>query len=236
MSNAEEEVDYGDYEQDYAQGGEYEGEYGGNGDNGDAEAEADADDMLRRMKEMDDELETLGKASEKIDDKLTSASENLDECSIYIGQVDYEATAEELRAHFSSCGTINRVTIMTTPAGVAKGFAYIEFATKECVDKALTLDDTPFKGRQLKVVPKRQNISKFDRGGGEGAAGGRFGGRGGGRGGRGGRGFESGFGGRGGRGRGRGGYRGGFRGGGGGRFPARGRGGRAAWNAASSPY
>ena len=30
----------------------------------------------------------------------------------YVGQVDYEATPEELRAHFAGCGTINRITIL----------------------------------------------------------------------------------------------------------------------------
>ena len=30
----------------------------------------------------------------------------------YVGQVDYEATAEELQAHFAPCGVINRVTII----------------------------------------------------------------------------------------------------------------------------
>lgn len=32
-------------------------------------------------------------------------------CS-YVGQVDYEASPEELKAHFSPCGTVNRVTII----------------------------------------------------------------------------------------------------------------------------
>jgi RNA recognition motif-containing protein len=31
-------------------------------------------------------------------------------------------------------------------------FAYIEFVDKECVDKAIKLDDSVFKGRQLKVT------------------------------------------------------------------------------------
>ena len=31
-------------------------------------------------------------------------------------------------------------------------FAYVEFADKLSVDNALKLDDTPFKGRQLKVI------------------------------------------------------------------------------------
>ena len=30
----------------------------------------------------------------------------------YVGQVDYEATPEELRAHFAPCGTLNRITIV----------------------------------------------------------------------------------------------------------------------------
>jgi polyadenylate-binding protein 2 len=35
-----------------------------------------------------------------------------DEKSVFVGQVDYEATPEELQALFQSCGTINRVTIL----------------------------------------------------------------------------------------------------------------------------
>jgi polyadenylate-binding protein 2 len=31
--------------------------------------------------------------------------------SIYVGNVDYGATAEELEQHFHGCGSINRVTI-----------------------------------------------------------------------------------------------------------------------------
>ena len=33
-------------------------------------------------------------------------------CSIYVGQVDYSATPEELLAHFEACGTVERVTIV----------------------------------------------------------------------------------------------------------------------------
>jgi hypothetical protein len=33
-------------------------------------------------------------------------------CSIYVGQVDYSATPEELLAHFGACGTVERVTIV----------------------------------------------------------------------------------------------------------------------------
>lgn len=36
----------------------------------------------------------------------------IDNRSIYVGNVDYGATAEELEAHFHGCGSINRVTIL----------------------------------------------------------------------------------------------------------------------------
>ena len=43
--------------------------------------------------------------------KLTP-SRFLSRCSIYVGQVDYSATPEELLAHFEACGTVERVTIV----------------------------------------------------------------------------------------------------------------------------
>ena len=58
--------------------------------------------------------------------------------------MDYEATAEELRALFAPCGTINRITIPTGPGGRAKGYAYIEFDDKVGVDKALAYDDNVY--------------------------------------------------------------------------------------------
>ena len=66
---------------------------------------------------------------------------------------------DDLRAHFAPCGTINRITIKTDKhTGYPKGFGYIEFVDKESVENALKMDDTPFKGRQLKVLPKRKEI------------------------------------------------------------------------------
>eukprot|EP01038_Epipyxis_sp_PR26KG_P009403 gene9403-12664_t len=174
--------------------------YGNDGD-----ADAEPEEINKRVQEMEQELDKLTKMQQQVDRQITSASDRIDENSIYVGQVDYEATPEELRAHFSPCGTINRITIMCDKiTGQAKGFAYVEFVDKESVDNALKLDDSTFRGRQLKVLPKRQNIPVIR------------GGRG--RSGRGGPVFA--------RGRGRGFYRG-FRPPAGGRFPPRGgRGGR----------
>lgn len=32
--------------------------------------------------------------------------------SVYVGQVDYAATPEQLLSHFEACGTVERVTIV----------------------------------------------------------------------------------------------------------------------------
>ena len=82
----------------------------------------------------------------------------VDNRSIYVGNVDYGATAEELEAHFHGCGSINRVTILCNKFdGHPKGFAYIEFADKDSVQTAMAMDESLFRGRQIKVNPKRTN-------------------------------------------------------------------------------
>ena len=45
--------------------------------------------------------------------------------SIYVGQVDYNTTPEELLAHFEACGTVERVTIVCDKyTGTPKGKLY----------------------------------------------------------------------------------------------------------------
>ena len=67
--------------------------------------------------------------------------------SIYIGNVDYSATEEELRNSFIGCGDIVRVTIIKNmKTGHPKGAAFIEFIDRDGVDAALTLNGKELKG------------------------------------------------------------------------------------------
>ncbi|KAG7097272.1 hypothetical protein E1B28_004638 [Marasmius oreades] len=92
-----------------------------------------------------------------------------DSRSVYVGNVDYSATPEDIQAHFQSCGTINRVTILCDKfTGHPKGYAYVEFAEPEHVDTALAMDNSLFHGRLIKVTAKRTNIPGFNRGRGRG--------------------------------------------------------------------
>ncbi|NXL01170.1 PABP2 protein, partial [Mesembrinibis cayennensis] len=101
--------------------------------------------------------------------KTTEEKMEVDQRSIYVGNVDYGGTAEELESHFNSCGQINRVTILCDKfSGHPKGYAYIEFEEKSSVKAAVELDESVFRGRVIKVLPKRTNmpgISTTDRGG-----------------------------------------------------------------------
>uniref|UniRef100_A0A3B4BC03 RRM domain-containing protein n=1 Tax=Periophthalmus magnuspinnatus TaxID=409849 RepID=A0A3B4BC03_9GOBI len=134
-----------------------------------------------RVREMEEEAEKLKELQNEVEKQMNlspppvgpvimSIEEKIeaDGRSIYVGNVDYGATAEELEAHFHGCGSVNRVTILCDKyTGHPKGFAYIEFADKESVRTAMALDESLFRGRQIKVGAKRTNrpgISTTDRG------------------------------------------------------------------------
>lgn len=82
-----------------------------------------------------------------------------DSRSIHVSNVDYSTTPEELKDFFSACGPIEKITILCDKmTGRPKGFAYVEFKNVEDVTTALILDQTEFKGRQLKIQQKRSNL------------------------------------------------------------------------------
>ncbi|OAA79697.1 RNP domain-containing protein [Akanthomyces lecanii RCEF 1005] len=155
--------------------------------------------MKRRVAEMEEEANKLREMQASLEQQsagLADDKESVDSRSIFVGNVDYSASPEEIQAHFQSCGSINRVTILLDKfSGQPKGYAYVEFTEPSLVAQALVLNESVFKGRNIKVTPKRTNVPGMGRGRG----------RGGFRGGRGGFGRGGGF-------PPRGGYRGGGRG------------------------
>ncbi|KAL4999574.1 hypothetical protein BDV10DRAFT_164561 [Aspergillus recurvatus] len=127
---------------------------------GDDEEEIEA--MKRRVAEMESEAAKLREMQATLDqqsESLKEDKEDIDARSIFVGNVDYGASPEEIQAHFQSCGSINRVTILLDKfTGQPKGYAYVEFAEPSLVAQALVLNESVFRGRNLKVVPKRTNL------------------------------------------------------------------------------
>ena len=97
---------------------------------------------------------------------------------LYVGNLPYGATDEDLNSLFSRAGTVETVRVMRDMAtGRARGFAFVEMANDEDAQKAISeLHQYQMDGRALVVNEARPKP--------EGGGGGRgFGGGGGGRGG-----------------------------------------------------
>ena len=137
--------------------------------------------MKARLKEMEDEASKLRAMQAKVEKEMSTLPgqeeaerEEVDARSIFVGSVDYAVTPEELQLHFQSCGTVNRVTILTDKGGQPKGFAYVEFLEPEAVAAALLLNDSELHARKIKVVSKRTNVPGMKAGRGRGRGRGGF--------------------------------------------------------------
>ncbi|KAF5749783.1 polyadenylate-binding protein 3-like isoform X1 [Tripterygium wilfordii] len=135
----------------------------------DAVKAQELDEMKKRLKEMEEEAAALREMQAKVEKEMGAVQdpasaaanankEEVDSRSVFVGNVDYSCTPEEVQQHFQSCGTVNRVTILTDKFGQPKGFAYVEFLEVEAVQEALVLNESELHGRQLKVSAKRTNV------------------------------------------------------------------------------
>ena len=72
--------------------------------------------MKKRVQEMEAEAAKLREMQATLDGPpghdVRESKEDIDARSIFVGNVDYGASPEEIQAHFQSCGSINRVTIL----------------------------------------------------------------------------------------------------------------------------
>lgn len=82
--------------------------------------------MKKRVAEMEEEANKLREMQQSLDTQAEKVQENqtdVDSRSIFVGNVDYSASPEEIQAHFQSCGSINRVTILLDKfTGQPKGY------------------------------------------------------------------------------------------------------------------
>lgn len=100
--------------------------------------------------------------------------------NIFVGNLDFHATEEALRALFERYGTVNSARIMTDrDTGRSRGFAFVEMANEAEADKAIAaLNGYTLDGRALNVNEARPKPERSfgGGGGGRGFGGGRGGG------------------------------------------------------------
>ncbi|MBT9315883.1 RNA recognition motif domain-containing protein [Leptothoe spongobia] len=91
--------------------------------------------------------------------------------SIYVGNLSYDATRDDIDAVFAEYGTVQRVHLPTDrETGRPRGFAFVEMSSEDEETAAIeALDGAEWMGRDLRVNKARP---REQRGGGGG--GGRF--------------------------------------------------------------
>lgn len=110
--------------------------------------------------------------------------------NIFVGNLSFNTSEDELRQMFESFGQVDRVSIMTDrDTGRSRGFGFVEMTSNDDGEKAITsLNGSQVGGRTLNVNearPKAEHAGGGGRDGGgrdRGGRGGDRGGRGGGRG------------------------------------------------------
>ena len=95
---------------------------------------------------------------------------------LYVGNLPYDASDQDLQTLFADAGSVESVSVVRDMAtGRARGFAFVEMATDEEAQQAISmLNDRDFGGRNLTVNEARPK--------GASGGGGGFGGNGGGNG------------------------------------------------------
>lgn len=105
---------------------------------------------------------------------------------LFIGNLDFATTEQQLRDVFGEYGNILDATLVTDRmTGQSRGFGFVELENDADADRAIeALDGTTLGGRNIKVNEARERAGGGGRGGRGGGGGGGFrGGRGGGGGG-----------------------------------------------------
>ena len=104
--------------------------------------------------------------------------------NIFVGNLDFNTSEDELRRLFEAHGQVDRVSIMTDrDTGRSRGFGFVEMTSAEDGEKAIAaMNGSQIGGRTLNVNEARPKVERGGGGGRDrGARGAGYGGGGGGR-------------------------------------------------------
>ncbi len=84
---------------------------------------------------------------------------------LFVRNLPYTATDDQLRDLFSSCGTVeSAVIIKDRMSGRSKGFGFVEMSTLEEAEATLKLEGTDMGGRPISVSeaqPREERPRRF---------------------------------------------------------------------------
>ncbi len=85
--------------------------------------------------------------------------------NIYVGNLAYSVTEDQLREAFGQFGEVSRVNvIMDRETGRSKGFGFVEMANNSEAESAINaLNDSDLGGRKMRVNEARPRTDRNDR-------------------------------------------------------------------------
>ena len=85
---------------------------------------------------------------------------------VFVGNVSYQCTEEDIRTFFAGCGPITNVRLARAEDGRLKGFAHVEFEDAEAAAQAVALSGRELVERQVRVdFAEQKGESRGPRGG-----------------------------------------------------------------------
>jgi RNA recognition motif-containing protein len=102
--------------------------------------------------------------------------------NIYVGNLSFDASEDQVRSLFEAYGPVDKVSIVTDrDTGQPRGFAFVEMTDDDAATKAMeALNGTSLGGRNLNINEARPKTDRPRGGGGGGGGRGGYGGGGGG--------------------------------------------------------
>jgi len=82
---------------------------------------------------------------------------------IYVGNIGFNVTEDEIRTTFSEYGPISDIKMVTDrETGVSRGFGFITFENQFDAEASLKLDNTDLSGRKIRVnmAKEREKLPK----------------------------------------------------------------------------
>lgn len=86
-------------------------------------------------------------------DISNNAKKHNKDSTVFVGNLTYDITEDDLWDHFQDCGEIENVRVIRdSKTGMGKGFGYIQFKEKDSVQIGLKLHESSLNGRKVRVM------------------------------------------------------------------------------------
>jgi hypothetical protein len=92
---------------------------------------------------------------------LNEQDESADVCTLYVGNLPYQADEEAVQKHFEQQGSVVSVRLMKDRrTGKRKGYGFVEMNAKGAAKAIKNLNDSTFQERTLKVRLAKEKVEE----------------------------------------------------------------------------